>query len=269
MSAIDNALQALAQLSAPVKAAGRVSLLVTYTNEVNQALDQVAEYAVSIVQESLDIDFNGESSVGKEPPRKRTGSLQESIHWRDGKGSRDFPAPGAITKEAFARFKTEKSGRSYAWYQQIKKLAYNDPSMIRPYPKKQVSRKFARVIEVNPRARDRSDRQRLEYYSYYLESGWWSRGNDMHNDKGRGPNVQPSKDRPLKSPPAKYTGGPTWNEPRPYLSRLASPTYQYKLQRKYQEVLTKLNVPSELVAGATLKVEWILGRRVPFFRDNR
>lgn len=270
MGALDNAIQALASMAAQVQAQGVVksSLLAMYPNEVNQALDVVAQEAVDIVQELLSTPFDGIGSTGGQSPQKRTGTLQESIHWRDGKGSRSFPQPSAVTREAFARFKS-KTPNQYRWYKSIRNDAYSDTTMSRPYPKPQKSRPFRRVIEVSPTATDRSDRDRLEYYSFFLQSGWWSKPSESHNDKGYNALDANHKPDSIFRSEKKPGSGSAWNPPRPYLSRLADSVWKQRLERKYRQVLTQLKVPQPLVEKATLDVEWVLGRRVPFFRDNK
>jgi hypothetical protein len=270
MGALDNAIQALASMATQVQSQGVVksSLLAMYGNEVNQALDAVAQEAVDIVPELLSKEFDGKGSTPGQSPQKRTGTLQQSIHWRDGKGSRSFPQPSAVTRTAFARFKS-KTPNQYRWYKAIRNEAYSETSMSRPYPKPQKSRSFRRVIEVSPQAVDSSDRARLEYYSFYLQSGWWSKPSETHHDKGYNALADHHKPDSIFRSEKKPGSGSAWNPPRPYLSRLADPLWEQRLQRKYRKVLTDLKVPQPLVEKATLDVEWVLGRRVPFFRDNK
>ena len=270
MGSIANALKGIAELDAQLSARGGVvktSLLQLYPDAVNQALDVVATEAVEIVQTILSEPFEGISSGPGKPPKKRTGTLHDSIHWRDGKGSRSFPRPTAVTREAFARFKA-KTPKQYRWYKAIRNEAYSDTTMSRPYPAAQKSRPFRRVVEVSPKAVDRSDRDRLEYYSFYLQSGWWSKPSETHHDKGyNGPDNHSKPEAIFKAD--KNPGGSSWNPPRPYLSKLADPVWQTRLERRYRQLLAKLGVPQPLVDKATLYVECVLGRRVPFFRDNK
>jgi len=271
MGPIDKALKGIAELTSQLSSQGGVvksSLLKLYPDQVNQALDAIATEAVDIVQELLSVPFDGSGAGPKESPKMRTGTLKDSIHWRDGKGSRSFPQPTAVTKEAFARFKS-KTPNQYRWYKAIRSEAYSDPSMSRPYPKAQKSRPFRRVVEVSPTAVDKSDRDRLEYYSFYLESGWWSKASETHHDKGYNGLDQNHKPEAIFASDKKPGRGASWNPPRPYLSRLAAPVWQQRLERKYRQLLAKLGVPQPLVDKATLDVEWVLGRRVPFFRDNK
>jgi len=267
MASLENALQALF-LAGGGSGRGRSALLKSYSSAVSQALDSAADAAVEIVQESLSEPNIGASSRPGEPPRMRTGTLMRSIHWRRKQGSRFFPAPNKITREAFARFKQE-SPKQYRWYKSIRNDAYADPKMARPYPVKPQGKLFTRVIEVSPRANDRSDRQRLEYYSYFLESGWWSVVNPDHLDKGytASDGLYEANELPAAKANPK-PGMPVYNPRRPYLSLLQD-RFASRLLRAYRKALVDNGVPEAIASQAGLKVTFELGRRVPFYRENK
>ena len=235
------------------------------------ALDIVAAEAVNMVKRWLGVGYPPSSLPG-EPPRSRTGTLRDSIHWRAGKVSREFPGPPGKTISDMKRF-AAKSPQEWAWYKKIMRDAYKDRSLITPYPKRSKRSTQVRVIEVDPNAPDKTEGSRLEYYSYYLETGWYSTNNDFHNDKGQGKN----KGTPYKRERAKRNKGatgPKWNPPRPYLSRLAWPANKQRLEQIYRTALkVQLNLISpgmgQLADKATLTVVFNRTLRVPYLSGNQ
>lgn len=229
------------------------------------AMNAVGEEAVNIVKRYLSVPFAGVSSKPYESPKARTGSLRDSIRYRVGRETRQFPGPSKGQSQAkFA------SSKQYQWYNKINTQAYTDNSIITPYPQKSVYSRESRVIEVNPRAVDRSDRQRLEYYSHYLETGWYSRVNSRHLDKGSGSLKKQSVRRGIPSKKAK-TNGPKWNPPRPYLRRLMLEKHKSVLLGVYRTVLAR-ELPAALkgvAKTATLDIKYVSGLRVPFVSGNK
>lgn len=231
------------------------------------AMNAVGEEAVNIVKRYLSVPFSGTSSRPYESPRARTGTLRDSIRYRVGRETRQFPGPSKGQSEQ--RF-AAKSPKQYQWYQKINAQAYQDNSIITPYPQKSVYSRETRTIEVNPRATDRSDRQRLEYYSYFLETGWYSRTNKQHLDKGVGSKASGKIRRgiPSKKP---SSNGPKWNPPRPYLRRLMLDKHKSVLLGVYRTVLAR-ELPSALkgvAKTATLEIKYVSGLRVPFVSGNQ
>ena len=233
------------------------------------ALDAVAEHAVKRVKRSLSEKYPPSSLPG-EAPASRTGTLRDSIHWRRGVESRQFPGPATNSASDEKRFASKKPA-DYAWREKIQKQAYSDNSIITPYPARKNPSTGTRIIQVNPRAVDSSERSRLEYYSFYLESGWWSKGNDGFNDKRPKSEGQGKKIKRKSVPRSEKRDGPKWNPPRPYLSRLAWPGVAKELEGVYKAYLRK-NLPDafkSLADKATLKVTYNRGLRVPYISDNK
>jgi hypothetical protein len=246
---------------------------VSANNEVHRvnsaALDAVAEHAVKRVKRSLSEKYPPSSLPG-EAPARRTGTLHDSIHWRKGVESRQFPGPATNSVDGEKRFASKKPA-DYAWREKIQKQAYSDNSIITPYPARKNPSAGTRIIEVNPRAVDHSERSRLEYYSYFLESGWWSKGNDGFNDKRPKSEGQGKKIKRQSVPKSEKREGPKWNPPRPYLSRLAWPGIARELENVYKAYLRD-NLPAafkSLADKATLKVTYNRGLRVPYISDNK
>lgn len=231
------------------------------------ALDAVAQRAVAMVKQYLSTPGppNGPSSGPGDAPHQRTKTLFNSIHWRVGKESRFFPSSKPIQGQRTQ----SKAAQEYQWYQKIQSSAYQNNSIITPYPRKTRGSSLVRVIEVDPQAADNSDRKRLEYYSYYLQTGWWSRPNDQHKDKGTGLPSTKGHAR-SKANKGQKRPGPRWNPPRPYLVRLAYPQTAAQLQTIYQNVLRSKLPPAlkYLADKATLKVTYHRSLRVPFTSEN-
>lgn len=232
------------------------------------ALDAVATFAVSAVKSMLSRPHPPSSAPGDSPAR-RTGTLRDSIHWRAGRSSRQFPGPVPrdMSPASIKRFKADDPDK-YGWYKEIKNRAYKDKSIIQPYPKADVAKDIVRVIEVDPSAPDRSDRQRLEYYSYYLETGWHSDKNRQFRDKGtKGASpVKVGRSRPQRDTDV---GG--WNPPRPYLMKLARPNYKSAMEVLYQQVLMR-ELPANLRSlafRARLSVTYNHSLRVPYVSNNK
>jgi len=236
----------------------------------SSALDAVARKAVEITKGYLSTPYETHgSSKPKESPHSRTGTLRDSIHWRKGVESRQFPGPATNSASDEKRFASKKPA-DYAWREKIQKQAYTDNSLITPYPAKKNPSIGTRIIQVNPRAVDSSERSRLEYYSFYLESGWWSKGNDGFNDKRPKSEAQGKKIKRKSALKGDKRDGPKWNPPRPYLSRLAWPGVARELEGVYKDYLRK-NLPDafkSLADKATLKVTYNRGLRVPYISDN-
>jgi hypothetical protein len=233
------------------------------------ALDAVAEHAVKRVKRSLSLDYPPSSLPG-EAPARRTGTLQDSIHWRRGVESRQFPGPASNSASDEKRFASKKPA-DYAWREKIQREGFSDKSMITPYPARKPPSIGTRIIQVNPRAVDESERSRLEYYSYFLESGWWSKGNDGFGDKRPKSEAQGKKIKRQSVPKSEKRDGPKWNPPRPYLSRLAWPGIAKELEGVYKDYLRdKLPAAFKSLADkATLKVTYNRGLRVPYISDNK
>lgn len=239
-------------------------------NAANEAaLNEVAAWAVAITKRKLSTSYPPSSLPGQ-PPHRRTGTLMNSIHWRAGKASREFPGPVPrdFSKSSMQRFKTENELK-YGWYKKIVTRAYKNNSLIKPYPAAQLYSSLVRVIEVDPNAPDDSDRKRLEYYSYYLETGWMSQRNKHFRDKGnpQGAGVDVPSARSLASHPSR--GG--WNPPRPFLKSLATPAYRATMNNLYRDALRRLLPPHlrYMADKATLKVEYNHSLRVPYVSSNK
>jgi hypothetical protein len=233
------------------------------------ALDAVARYAVRMVKTSLSEKYPP-SSRPLEAPASRTGTLRDSIHWRRGVESRQFPGPASNSASDEKRFAAKKPA-DYAWREKIQREGFSDNSVITPYPVRQNKSIGTRIIQVNPRAVDRSERSRLEYYSFYLETGWWSKGNDGFGDKRPEKQGEGEKVKRQSVPKSEKREGPKWNPPRPYLSRLAWPGIAKELEGVYKDYLRK-NLPAafkSLADKATLKVTYNRGLRVPYISDNK
>lgn len=233
------------------------------------ALDAVAEHAVKRVKRSLSEKYPPSSRPG-EAPARRTGTLQDSIHWRRGVESRQFPGPASNSASDEKRFASKKPA-DYAWREKIQREAFSDNSVITPYPARQNKSIGTRIIQVNPRAVDRSERSRLEYYSFFLETGWYSKGNDGFNDKRPKKQGEGEKVKRQSVPKSEKRDGPKWNPPRPYLSRLAWPGIAKELEGVYKAYLRdKLPAAFKSLADkATLKVTYNRGLRVPYISDNK
>jgi hypothetical protein len=233
------------------------------------ALDAVARYAVRRVKRSLGEKYPP-SSRPLEAPARRTGTLQDSIHWRRGVESRQFPGPASNSAIDEKRFAAKKPA-DYAWREKIQREGFSDNSLITPYPVRQNKSIGTRIIQVNPRAVDRSERSRLEYYSFYLETGWWSKGNDGFGDKRPEKQGEGEKVKRQSVPKSEKRDGPKWNPPRPYLSRLAWPGIAKELEGVYKDYLRdKLPAAFKSLADkATLKVTYNRGLRVPYISDNK
>lgn len=234
---------------------------------IHRALDATAARAVELVKDDLSIAYNGISSRPGEPPRMRTGSLRDSIDWISGGPSAGFPQPSSVDKESMRRFK-QMQPSDYRWYKAIRSNAYNDRSLRSPYPAATKLKRFVRSIGVSPTATDRSDRERLQYYSYYLESGWYSAHNADHNDKGYVESPSGESNWDNYNPGTNTSEEPVYNPPRPYLSRLQT-VYRGELERYYHAQLVAQGMPHNLAQRSHLKVVFTLGRRVPFLRDMR
>lgn len=231
----------------------------------NTALDSVADEAVKMVKQFLSTPYPPSSLPGQ-APHMRTGTLKDSIHWRRGRASRQFPGPAGKSIGDLKRF-IAKNKQEYDWYKKIKREAYQNNQIINPYPRRDRNMAATRVIEVDPKAVDQSEGRRLEYYSYFLETGWYSRASKQFLDKGKGSNTGSvySGRKPKK------TNGPKWNPPRPYLSRLTYPAYKQRLEQVY-----KLALRNALPAGlkfladrATLTITYNRSLRVPFISGNQ
>lgn len=233
------------------------------------ALDAVARYAVRRVKRSLGEKYPP-SSRPLEAPARRTGTLQDSIHWRRGVESRQFPGPASNSASDEKRFAAKKPA-DYAWREKIQREGFSDNSVITPYPVRQNKSIGTRIIQVNPRAVDRSERSRLEYYSFYLETGWRSKGNDGFGDKRPEKQGEGEKVKRQSVPKSEKRDGPKWNPPRPYLSRLAWPGIAKELEGVYKDYLRdKLPAAFKSLADkATLKVTYNRGLRVPYISDNK
>lgn len=236
-------------------------------NEI--ALDEVARYATSLVKMKLSRPYDGVSSNPGEPPKERTKTLRNSIHWRRSKPSRSFPSPtsGDLSKNGKAAFRNMPQEK-YLWYKRIVKNAYEDNKIIDPYPVPPTPNSLVRVIEVDPSATDMSDRGRLEYYSYYLETGWFSKSNKQFRDKGNpyGSDVEV----PSAVPEALRTGS-GWNPPRPYLMLLVRPATKTSMELIYKNSLAR-NLPPHLrymAYKATLTVKYNRSLRVPYIAENK
>lgn len=239
-------------------------------NAANKAaLDDVAAWAVAVVKRKLSTPFPPSSSPGT-PPHRRTGTLMNSIHWRAGKASREFPGPVPrdFSPQSMQRFKADNELK-YQWYKRITRRAYRDNSLIRPYPPSQLYSSLVRVIEVDPNAPDESDRKRLEYYSYYLETGWVSQRNKHFRDKGNAHGAG------LSVPSARSTSWRTsfagWNPPRPFLKTLATPGYRSTMNNIYRDALRRQLPPhlKYMADKATLKVVYNHSLRVPYAAENK
>ena len=229
----------------------------------------VAEHAVKRVKRSLSEKYPPSSLPG-EAPASRTGTLRDSIHWRRGVESRQFPGPASNSASDEKRFASKKPA-DYAWREKIQREAFSDNSIITPYPARQNKSIGTRIIQVNPRAVDRSERSRLEYYSFFLETGWYSKGNDGFNDKRPKKQGEGEKIKRQSVPKGDKREGPKWNPPRPYLSRLAWPEIAKELEGVYKAYLRdKLPAAFKSLADkATLKVTYNRGLRVPYISDNK
>jgi hypothetical protein len=276
---IDAALNLLAQMSqgvtvstnaSGVYSAGGKNYIMNkkeFDKANNAALDVVAEEAVNMVKKWLSVPYTGNgSSRPGESPRRRDGNLMDSIHFRKGRASRQFPSPTPPSASARANPKTTQA---YQWYQNIQNNAYSNNSIINPYPSKDKFLSATRVIEVNPRFADKSDRQRLEYYSYYLETGWFSRPNKQFNDKGT-----TSKQRGIvkrKRGKKSLSLGTKYNPPRPYLRKLTYNVNKAYLLGVYKSAL-RVRLPNgmkHLADQAVLTITYQRGLRVPFASQNR
>lgn len=235
------------------------------------ALDTVADRAVAIVKGLLSRDYYVHGPAGpNESPSSRTGTLRDSIHWKAGRSSRQFPGPfpDDIKKTDLQRFSKRERGQ-YNWYQKIKNKAYENRSLITPYPTAQKARANVRVIEVDPHAADRSSRQRLEYYSYFLETGWNSARNEFHKDTGKAGSIHNAS--PKKPKHNSHSDGTGWNPPRPYLRKLDSPEYRNELENLYQTVLAR-ELPEQyknIASRCKLTVSYNHSLRVPYLSDNK
>lgn len=234
---------------------------------IHAALDATATRSVELVKEDLSMAYNGISSRPGEPPKMRTGSLRDSIHWFSGGSAGGFPGPSAVDKESFRRFKQRRQS-DYRWYKAIRSNAYNDRSLRNSYPQSSQLQRFVRTVSVSPNAVDRSDRERLQYYSYYLESGWYSASNADHNDKGYMSSPTGETNWDTYEPSGEPSDEPVYNPPRPYLSRLQT-VYRMELERYYHAQLVAQGLPHDLAQRSRLRVEFVLGRRVPYQRDMR
>lgn len=236
-------------------------------NEI--ALDEVAKYATALVKAKLSRPYDGVSSAPGESPKQRTGTLRDSIHWRRSQSSRAFPGSKSSDLSKNGKVSFKSMGREkYMWYKRIKKEAYEDNKIIDPYPVSPSPNNLVRVIEVDPSAADRSDRSRLEYYSYYLETGWYSKSNQQFRDKG---NPRGSKNEVPRAVPASAREGSGWNPPRPYLSLLVSPSIKSSMESVYQNSLAR-NLPPHLrhmAYKARLTVKYNRSLRVPYISENR
>lgn len=230
----------------------------------NAALDVVAEEAVNMVKKWLSVPYPRSSRPG-ESPRRRDGNLMDSIHFRKGRASRQFPSPTPPSASARAN---PKRSQEYQWYQNIQNSAYNDKSIANPYPSKDKYLSATRVIEVNPRFADQSDRRRLEYYAYYLETGWFSRPNNKFNDKGSGSSQKGKTKR--KRGRKSLSLGTKYNPPRPYLRKLTYNSHKAHLLATYKSAL-RVRLPNgmkHLADQATLTVTYQSKLRVPFASSN-
>lgn len=271
---LDNALKFIAQQSGVKvqRPTGRINTSPTLVSndqkmfaEANaDALDEVAKYAVSVVKSKLSTSYwsNGPSAPWT-PPHGRTWTLMNSIHWRRAKASREFPRPVA------RRFKRDFQ-QQYQWYNKIVRKAYDDNSIITPYPEPLQANDLVRVIEVNPQAVDLSDRQRLEYYSYYLETGWYNRPNMQFNDKGHvAHDMSVNSGEPSNE--LSRVMGSGWNPPRPYLQTLTLQVYKTTMELIYKRQLAN-KLPSHLrymAWKASLTIQYNKALRVPYLSSNK
>lgn len=234
-----------------------------------KALDEVAKYATALVKAKLSRPYDGVSSAPGESPKQRTGTLRDSIHWRRSQASRAFPGSKSSDLSKNGKVSFKSMGREkYMWYKRIKKEAYEDNKIIDPYPVSPSPNNLVRVIEVDPSAADRSDRSRLEYYSYYLETGWYSKSNQQFRDKG---NPRGSKNEVPRAVPASPRDGSGWNPPRPYLSLLTSPSIKSSMEILYQSSLAR-ELPRHLRSmayKARLTVKYNRSLRVPYISENK
>lgn len=250
---------------------GSIGLASVFDRANKIALDAVADFGVAEVKTLLSRDYYTHGPAGpNESPSSRTGTLKDSIHWKAGRSSRQFPGPfpDGMKKTDLKRF-SRKERIQYNWYQRIKNHAYENNSLITPYPASPRSSSNIRIIEVDPGAADRSSRQRLEYYSYYLETGWHSGRNEFHKDTGKSSSHRTTS--PKKPSKNSHGDGSGWNPARPFLMKLARPEYQAQMQAIYQSALAReLPEPyKKLAFRCKLTVSYNHSLRVPYLSDNK